>query len=401
MNEPREQSPISSNDGRIIDADFVSDDRDHTKIRYASTSIKIAIILSLILSILLLILLIPGVLGRPTVDAVVERSVQTELRVSMEAEIAAYESMLAEGICRYTPEHSDTMIRPEIRPTFEQNNSSTTEQTEDQDDISLPIDPARTLVPPSGDFTDSGESLLIELLDKSAVLILVESGGLGSGFFVNDNTVLTNAHVVGENPYTKSILVGNKSMGGFSFARVMAITSVNNEIGEADFALLTIENSVAPDTLIFTTKISRLQNVIAIGYPGSVMSSSTDFQEMLQQINSGTVDANIPDSVFTTGRVMVTQDNRQGIDLILHRASISPGNSGGPLVDECGRVVGLNTFVRAEDDTGSDRIFYAIKSNDVMNFLDSNNIAYAASAGSCSTTTDRETNVDTNSSENQ
>ena len=398
MNDtPEPKSASYSSEG--VQPNLVMSDGHNPRAIYISTSLKVAVILALILAVLLMVLLIPGVLGRPT-TVEVEDPIQAELRASMEAEIAAYESILAEGVCRYTPEHNNAITRPEIRPNFEQNNSSSDEHIDGQDEISLPVDPATTLVPPENGLSESGESLLIELLDKSAVLVLVEPSGLGSGFFVNGNTVLTNAHVIGENPYDKSILVGNKSMGRFVFARVVAITSVNNDTGEADFALLVTEDDVAPETLTFTAEVSRLQNVIAIGYPGSVMSSSTDFQEMLQQINSGTINTDIPDSVFTTGRVMVTQDNRQGIDLILHRASISPGNSGGPLADECGRAVGVNTFVRTEDDSGSDRIFYAIKSTDAMSFLSSNNITHDTSFGLCSTIKQESSNDDDNASEN-
>ena len=49
-------------------------------------------------------------------------------------------------------------------------------------------------------------------------------------------------------------------------------------------------------------------------------------------------------------------------------ASIAKGNSGGPLVDGCGRVVGINTFINV-DQSQSSKINYAIRSQVIATFL--------------------------------
>ena len=59
-----------------------------------------------------------------------------------------------------------------------------------------------------------------------------------------------------------------------------------------------------------------------------------------------------------------------GTPLIVHTASIAKGNSGGPLVDGCGRVVGINTCINV-DQSQSAKINYAIRSQVIAAFLQS------------------------------
>ena len=47
---------------------------------------------------------------------------------------------------------------------------------------------------------------------------------------------------------------------------------------------------------------------------------------------------------MTQGVVTVVQNRGQDLPIVIHTADISPGNSGGPLIDERGRVVGVVTL---------------------------------------------------------
>ena len=72
------------------------------------------------------------------------------------------------------------------------------------------------------------------------------------------------------------------------------------------------------------------------------------------------------------------------VPLVVHSAQVSPGNSGGPLVDLCGRVVGINTFVQG-DQTAA-HVNYALSGGDLLGFLKANGVAPQSSAGACNPT---------------
>jgi hypothetical protein len=66
--------------------------------------------------------------------------------------------------------------------------------------------------------------------------------------------------------------------------------------------------------------------------------------------------------------VTVIQQAAQDLPVIIHTANISPGNSGGPLIDSCGRVVGVNTFIRVDQESSS-RLNYALQASALATFL--------------------------------
>ena len=76
------------------------------------------------------------------------------------------------------------------------------------------------------------------------------------------------------------------------------------------------------------------------------------------------------------------QRTAQGTNAILHEAAVLQGNSGGPLVDACGRVIGVNTFI-AVDKEQSARNNYALASADLVAFLSRNRTQIALDARPC------------------
>ena len=126
-----------------------------------------------------------------------------------------------------------------------------------------------------------------------------------------------------------------------------------------------------------TTTVSRLQRVTAAGFPGIV----TQSDEKLERLRRGD-SSSIPETVLTQGTVTVVQNREAGTPIIGHEATVSPGNSGGPLVDDCGRVVGVNTY-GISDETGRFKVNYALGVASLAAFLRSNNITFQTSDGAC------------------
>ena len=97
-----------------------------------------------------------------------------------------------------------------------------------------------------------------------------------------------------------------------------------------DLALVRANGSGLPYAVLgdsSTLKVGQL--VIAIGNPLGFQSS----------VSTGVVSA--------TGRAMRSLDRRLIENVVQHTAPLNPGNSGGPLVDSRGRVVGINTAIIA------------------------------------------------------
>jgi S1-C subfamily serine protease len=193
--------------------------------------------------------------------------------------------------------------------------------------------------------------------------------GHGSGFAVAPNRVVTNAHVVEiAQRYPGNVLIGIvPSEGDRSYqGRVIAIDPAR------DLALIEFTGiRLAPLTL-YTGPVNEGDAVIALGYPGNVdlatARSATDFITPLSPVRS--------QGVFS-GRRSLT-----GTDVLLHTASIARGNSGGPLLDRCGRVLGVNSAITRADD-GDASFGFAIADSEVAAFLREAKQAVAAVGIEC------------------
>jgi S1-C subfamily serine protease len=241
-------------------------------------------------------------------------------------------------------------------------------------DALLPSSPARVLVP-EGD----GDASLLQLIEARTVLILAATPGgviTGSGFVVGSGLVVTNFHVIRETVQGQGkILVTNKAMGTPRAASVLKLVGPMAETG-ADFALLQVEGLELPAFSLHVPKGSlKLTNVIAAGFPGDVLSLDTSFAAL----KGGDMSA-VPDLTVTDGTVNTEQKLGPDTNVLMHSAPLSSGNSGGPLVDMCGRVVGVNTFVRQGPMQNRG---FAIETRDLLVFLKGTDASPALDPAPC------------------
>ncbi|MEO1775554.1 MAG: trypsin-like peptidase domain-containing protein [Pseudomonadota bacterium] len=252
----------------------------------------------------------------------------------------------------------------------------------------IPPNPARIRVPdedappPAEGETAEPQSLptLLTHLEARTALVLVNGpsgSGHGSGFFVAPDLLMTNHHVVAGGGQGAQIFVTNEQLGTLTPATLLGSNGPLEETG-ADFALLRVEGAQMPFfTLRESSATMRLQNVIAAGYPGFVLETDAQFAALM----GGDVSA-LPALTVTDGIVNVEQNLTPVTRVLVHTARISPGNSGGPLVDSCGRVVGVNTFGRLNNET-LQALNFSLDSADALGFLRENGATARVATDEC------------------
>lgn len=148
---------------------------------------------------------------------------------------------------------------------------------------------------------------------SSGVVRIETPSGRGSGFFVATDTLLTNAHVTGhEYEVTVRLLDGTGLQ-----ARVGATSP------ELDVAILKLREARPGQAVLVLGSALTVrpgQEVLAIGSPYGVLQNS---------VSRGIISA-----LRQVDNAMVLQTD----------AALNPGNSGGPLLDRSGAVIGINTF---------------------------------------------------------
>lgn len=160
----------------------------------------------------------------------------------------------------------------------------------------------------------------------SPVQGIVPQEGTGSGFiFDSEGHVVTNFHVI-QQAQTVQVTLQN---GATVPARVAGADPLN------DLAVLQVDvppNQLVPVTLGTSESLRVGQRVVAIGNPFGLERTLT----------TGVVSA--------LGRNLSTGNGRVLGEMIQTDAAINLGNSGGPLLDSRGRVIGVNTAIRSPDE---------------------------------------------------
>jgi S1-C subfamily serine protease len=177
-------------------------------------------------------------------------------------------------------------------------------------------------------------------------------GGSGTGFFITQQGhIVTNAHVV---EGCSSVAIQQHG-AGTSPAQIVAADKQN------DLALLkTDTRPAAIATLRGNRPVRAGENVVAYGFPLNGL------------VSSG--------GVLTTGTVNALAGLRDDTRYFQISAPLQPGNSGGPLLDTTGTVIGVNSATlgnRAARAIGTipQNVNFAIKSDIVRTFLSTQGIA--------------------------
>ena len=168
-----------------------------------------------------------------------------------------------------------------------------------------------------------------------AVVTIQTQTSRGSGFFVTPDTVITNVHVVG----TESTVTIRRPDGATTMARVQATSPA------FDIAVLKVLGVVSNQVILQlgTAASVRIgEEVIAIGTPLGFLQN--------------TVSRGIVSGVRDVG----------GARLVQTDAAVNPGNSGGPLLNRSGTVVGIIKSGYA----GSDGLAFAVAADHARAVLD-------------------------------
>ena len=162
--------------------------------------------------------------------------------------------------------------------------------------------------------------------DDDGNRVVVSGGGTGIVVDADRGLVLTNAHVVAGATAVEAV-VSDQEVS----ARVVGAAPCDD--------LAVLELNTPPSNLVearlgSSRSVRAGDEVIALGYPGAF---EEDISQRQLQATEGSVSSGT--SSFSLGGAL--PDLRAAIQ---HQAPISPGNSGGPLFDRTGAVVGINTL---------------------------------------------------------
>lgn len=231
----------------------------------------------------------------------------------------------------------------------------------------------------------------------------------GSGFFIGDTKenpeyLVTNYHVISDymaqNKGGQGIIEQGQTQDGqlivltFDSSEMRVYYSENDyavvypewtggmlETGDLDLAVMKLKE---PTTKRHALKLrvlgeeDRGSTVYVVGFPGvaeNVLTSGSKFK--------------MSDISITTGIVgKFVSSGLTGTELIQTDAAINHGNSGGPMVDEDGNVVGINTYgwsITGSDASDLAQTYYSINVSELIKELDKNGFYYETAGAGLST----------------
>lgn len=218
--------------------------------------------------------------------------------------------------------------------------------------------------------------------DDSSLFHILQTG---TGFLINDTTMVTCDHVVNLTPEAVQYAVENyglteKQVKERTVIRVFLyrddsyVANVIAKSEKADIAILSLKDSIKNRTYLTlrTSEVVRSEECYALGFPGLI--NNFDDQELNTEADVS-IDSGIVNKITTVG----------SIKYVVNSALTLEGNSGGPLVDSDGHVIGVIQAYTSHSGFSAD-YSYAITIDEVVNLLNPRGIAYTEAEGSGSGT---------------
>jgi hypothetical protein len=224
-----------------------------------------------------------------------------------------------------------------------------------------------------------GVAAPVERMEASTVRIiskLRDGYATGSGFIIGNRYVVTNHHVIADADEV-GVLAKNLKL---SVSRIVIDST------DKDLAVLEVESDTGRPavTLALNSGVQKTETVLAAGFPAAADDQGDNVNNLLEvKFSQGII------SGFVTGQ--------NGEALYQISAPLNPGNSGGPLFDECGRVIGINVekslvqavVVGQDGSTSTERvplgegIAWSIQSDELVNLLRGSDIQVQVASNVC------------------
>lgn len=198
----------------------------------------------------------------------------------------------------------------------------------------------------------------------------------GSGFVIGSRYVVTNHHVIAEGGEFE-VLAKNLEL---------RVSRVVVDSPDRDLAVLEVDGDTGrtPVTFVMNSGVKKTETVLAAGFPGAADEQGGNMNNLLEV-------------KFTQGIISGYVTAQNGEALYQISAPLNPGNSGGPLFDQCGRVVGINVekslvqavVVGGDGNPTTERvplgegIAWSIQADELVGLLRNSGIAYQADTNAC------------------
>ena len=194
-----------------------------------------------------------------------------------------------------------------------------------------------------------------EIIDlyRSVVIQIATPYSTGTGFYLQEyGLIITNEHVVRDN--AKVVVDGD------AFSKQLVNVVYIDQKYDLAFLQAPKAEGIPAIKLGADKKLREGDQVIAIGHPLGLKFSATG------------------------GIISSTRHEQDDILYLQHDAALSPGNSGGPLVDEEGDVIGVNTFIMRDGNSVGFSLPVKYLHTALEEFKETANDKAAARCSSCS-----------------